>query len=83
MEMGIDHPFHVLGQEPGRGECVLQLGGAFETLVLDPVDIEKLGVFLIAECGIDQDQAIGVFHQDAAHGEGNAVPLVRLDARAP
>ena len=83
MEMGIDDPFHVPGQEAGRRQGVLQLSGTLESLVLHPVDVEELAVLLVAECCIDQHQSITVFDQDAAHGERNAIPLIRLDTRTP
>ena len=49
MEVGVDHPPHVARKEPGGGERVLQLGGAFQPAVLDAVDVEELAVLLVAE----------------------------------
>ena len=37
----------------------------------------ELGHFLVAKRGIDQHQPVGVLHQQAAHGQRDAIPLIR------
>jgi hypothetical protein len=83
VEMSVDHPLDVLGEKAGGRQRVLQLRCALQALVLDSVDVEELGVFLVAKRGVDQDQTIVMLHQKAAHSQGNPVPVVRLDTRLP
>ena len=83
MQMGIDHPADVAGQEAGGGERVLQLGRALQSLVLDAVDVEELGVLLVAEGGVDEHQAVGMLDQQAAHRQRDPAPLVVADPPAP
>ena len=78
VEVGVDHPAHVARQDARRRERVLELGRALEPLVLDTVDVEELGVLLVAEPGVDQHQAVGMLDEQTAHGERDAVALVGL-----
>jgi hypothetical protein len=83
VQMGVDHPRDITRQKPRRCQRVLQLGGALQSLILDAIDVQKLGVFLVPESRVDEHQPIGVLDQHTAHGERNPISGIRLDSGAP
>ena len=83
VEVRIDDPADVARQMPRRREGVLQLGRPLEPLILDTVNVEELGVLLVAEPGIDQHEAVGMLDEETAHGERDAVAVVVLHPPGP
>src|SRR5688572_4354099 len=87
VEMGIDDPLHVGGRVAGIVQRVEQLGrrtfAPAPRGILDAVDLAELRVVLGADGGIDEDQAVAVLDQQAAHRERDAVPLVGGDLPVP
>src|SRR5690606_10989117 len=57
--------------------------GPLEPLVLDPVDIDGLGVLLVAEARVYQYRSVGMLDQHTPHGEWNAVSFVRRNPALP
>jgi hypothetical protein len=59
------------------------LGSTLQPLIFNPIDIEELGVFFVAQRGVHQDQTIAVLDQQTPHREWDPVPFVGLDPSSP
>ena len=67
------------GAEAGGAERAVQL----RRLHIHVVDVGELGVVLIAEPVVDEDEPAVAFEQQAPHGERNPVATVRRRCGAP
>src|SRR5207302_6627892 len=62
---------------------ILETGAAVLPLVHDPIDVLELGVFLVAQAGVDEHEAVVVLDQETTQREGDAVAVVRGNAPLP
>src|SRR5437899_4395471 len=83
VQVGVDHPAHLLGPVAELGERVFEAGAPLPALVLDAVDVLELVAFLVAEPGVDQHESRVVLHEEAAQRQRDAVAVVRGDAPLP
>ena len=83
VEVRIDHPADVVRGMTQLAERVFQLGPTILAGILDAIDVDELGVFLVADSGVDQHQAGVVLDQQAPQGERDAIALVGRSAARP
>src|SRR5205814_4020119 len=83
VEVRIDHPAHVVRRMAQLRQGILETGAAVLPLVHDPIDVPELGVFLVAQAGVDEHEAVVVLDQETTQREGNAVAVVRGNAPLP
>ena len=88
VEVGIDDELHVRRAVPRGGDRVLEVraGDALivqRAAVLQAVDLVELRALLVARAGVDENEAVVMLDQQAAHAEWNAVPVVGRDALLP
>src|SRR5439155_26165364 len=83
MEVGVDHPADVGGGVAELRERIFEPGAPVFPLVRDPVDVLELGVFLVAEPGVHEDQPVIVLDQQTTERQGNAVALIGRNAALP
>ncbi len=83
VQVRVDHERDVLEPVSGRADPVLQVRASAGPRVFDAVDAEKLLVLLVPGARVDQHEPDVVLDEQAAHAQGDAVPLVGGDAPLP
>src|SRR5437773_12191623 len=83
MQVRVYDPPDVAGLVAQRAQRILQLCSSVLARVVHAVDVDELGVFLVTDPGIDQDQTVVMLDEQAAQGEGDLVAVVGRSSPRP
>src|SRR6266576_2722328 len=83
MQMRIDDPADICGRVTELAQSVLEFGSAALPRIVDAVNVDELAVLLVADAGVDEDQAVVVLIEQATQRERDAMAVVERRAAGP